>query len=113
MTMTKNSYLLALDFMMMASLTAAGFCMPKWDCGPFVGGFCYMVLRYLYAAGTGNHIHERIAYRLLDLLFLASLVLAGFTLPSGNLFLGAFGFVIARFLYEAWMEPAATEQPTS
>lgn len=112
--MSKNSYLLVLDYLMMASLTLAGFLMPQWDCGPFVGGFAYMVLRYLYAAATDDHIHERIAYRLLDLFFLASLVLAGFTLPSGNVFAGAFAFVVLRFLYEAIMGPATgTKQSTS
>lgn len=104
MNLTKSTYLLVIDYLMMASLTLAGFCMTEWQGGPFAGGFAYMVLRYIYAAATGNHIHTNNAYRVLDVLFIASLVIFGFTLPAGGAFAAAFGAVVLRFIYEAVMD---------
>ncbi|MBY0548554.1 MAG: hypothetical protein K2W95_14890 [Candidatus Obscuribacterales bacterium] len=106
MNLTKSTYLLVIDYLMMASLTLAAFCMPELSGGPFAGGFAYMVLRYAYAFATGNHIHANNAYRILDVLFIASLVVAGFTIPAwgGGPFAAAFAAVVLRFIYEACME---------
>lgn len=106
MNLTKSTYLLVLDYLLMTSLILAGFCMPELSGGPFAGGFAYMVLRYIYAAGTSNYIHENNAYRILDVLFIASLVIAGFTIPAwgGGPFAAAGGAVALRFIYEACME---------
>lgn len=106
MQLTKDKYLLVIDYLMMASLTIAGFAMPEWSGSPFAGGFAYMCLRYIYAAATGNHIHGTNAYRVLDVLFILSLVVAGFTFTGwgGGPFAGAFAAVVLRYIYEALME---------
>lgn len=107
MKFSRDMFLQVVDWLMVGSLILAGFTMAAWAGGPFWGAGLYLICRHALAALTGDYIHERIGYRLLDLSFIVSLVVAGFAFSrawGGGPFLGAFFVVFARFGAEALLK---------
>lgn len=111
MKLTKDIFFQVIDWLMVLSMTVAAYGMVNWNGGPFWGASIYLIARHIYAAATGDYIHDRTGYRLLDLFFIASLVVAGFAFPvwSGGPFIGAFVLVAMRFILEALMPSSEAE----
>lgn len=106
LTFSRESYFLVIDWLVLIGLTALTFTFPDWDGGPIFGIFLYALLRYLYAWGTQNWIHNKLCYRLWDLFVLISLFVASFVFPEwhGGPIGGVFLYIVLRALYEWGIE---------